>query len=220
MTKHSSQADQIIGGIRTRLAHDSGAKHVTGEAGYIDDMPEPRGTLHILPVSGTPAHARITRLDLDAVRRAPGVRAVLTAADIPGENDWGHAAVGDDRVLSDRLVEYSGQIIFAVVAETVAAAREAAGLAVIEYSDQPIILTVDDAMAAGSTHIPPRTLQRGDAKSAIAGSPHRLTGRFCNGGQEHFYLETQISLAVPKEDGQVHLYCSTQDPSSVQSLVA
>ena len=118
-------------------------------------MPEPRGTLHILPVSGTPAHARITRLDLDAVRRAPGVRAVLTAADIPGENDWGHAAVGDDRVLSDRLVEYSGQIIFAVVAETVAAAREAAGLAVIEYSDQPIILTVDDAMAAGSTHIPP-----------------------------------------------------------------
>ncbi|MFZ1481758.1 MAG: hypothetical protein WAT25_13420, partial [Paracoccaceae bacterium] len=76
MTKHSSQADQIIGGIRTRLAHDSAAKHVTGEAVYIDDMPEPRGTLHIHPVSGTPSHARITRLDLDAVRRAPGVRAV------------------------------------------------------------------------------------------------------------------------------------------------
>ena len=220
MTKHSSQADQIIGGIRTRLAHDSAAKHVTGEAVYIDDMPEPRGTLHIHPVSGTPSHARITRLDLDAVRRAPGVRAVLTAADIPGENDWGHAGVGDDRVLSDSLVEYAGQIIFAVVADTVTVAREAAGLAVIEYADLPIILTVDDAMAAGATHIPPRTLKRGDAKSAIAGSPHGLSGRFSNGGQEHFYLETQISLAVPKEDGQVHLYCSTQDPSSVQSLVA
>ena len=215
-----ARRDRIIGGIRERMAHDSAVRHVTGTATYVDDIPEPRGTLHIHPFCSDRAHARISQLDLSRVRTAPGVHAVLTAADIPGENDWGHAGVGDDRVLSDRLVEYAGQIIFAVVAETVAQARTASLLAVITYEDLPIILTVEDAMRAGSVHLPPRTLSRGDAKARIAAAPHRLGGRIASGAQEHFYLETQITLAVPKEGGDVALYCSTQDPSSVQSLVA
>lgn len=140
--------DSIIGGIRERMAHDSAVRHVTGTAIYVDDIPEPRGTLHIHPFCSDRAHARISQLDLSQVRTAPGVHAVLTAADIPGENDWGHAGVGDDRVLSDRLVEYAGQVIFAVVAETVAQARTASLLAVIVYENLPIILTVEDAMRA------------------------------------------------------------------------
>lgn len=218
--KADTDNDSIIGGIRERLAHDSGQKHVTGNAIYIDDMPEPRGTLHVLPVSSDKAHARITRLDLDAVRAAKGVRAVLTTADIPGENDWGHAGAGDDRVLSDKLVEYAGQVMFAIIAETIAEARDAAKLAVVEYEELPIILTVEDAQKAGTALIAPRTLSRGDPGDAIRQSEHRLSGRFSSGAQEHFYLETQISLAQPREDGAVQIHSSTQDPSAVQSLVA
>ena len=218
--KADTDSDRIIGGIRERLAHDSGAKHVTGKAVYIDDMPEPGGLLHVLPVSSDKAHARITRLDLSAVRSFAGVVAVLTADDIAGTNDWGHAGLGDDRVFAGDLVEFAGQVIYAIVADSIALARDAAKLAVVEYQELPVILTVEQAQKAGSTHLAPRTLSRGDAATAIRQSEHQMSGRFVSGAQEHFYLETQISLAIPKEDGEVLLYSSTQDPSAVQSLVA
>ena len=126
MNIRETDGDRIKGGIRERLAHDSGEKHVTGKAIYTDDMAEPAGMLHVLPVGSERAHAEIRKLDLSAVRRAEGVSAVLTSADIPGRNDWGHAGIGDDRVFSDRLVEYAGQVMFAVVADTIAHARAAA----------------------------------------------------------------------------------------------
>lgn len=210
----------IAGGIRSRLEHESGRKHVTGTAAYLDDMPEPRGTLHLYPCLSPHAHAWITRLDLSRVETAPGVRAVLTSADIPGTNDFSHGGLGDDRVFSDRLVEYAGQVIFVVVADTRAAARDAVALAEIDYQELPAILDVDAARAAGSLHEPPRTLKRGDSAAAMDAAPHRLSGRVSNGGQEHFYLESQIALAVPKEDGDIHLYSATQDPSAVQTIVA
>ena len=218
--KVDTDSDHIIGGIRERLAHDSGSKHVTGKAVYIDDMPEPGGLLHVLPVSSDRAHAKITRLDLSAVRDFAGVVAVLTAADIAGTNDWGHAGLGDDRVFAGDLVEFAGQVIYAIVADSIASARDAAKLAVVEYQELPAILTVEQAQKAGSTHLAPRTLSRGDAPAAIRRSKHQMSGRFASGAQEHFYLETQISMAIPKEDGEVLLYSSTQDPSAVQSLVA
>lgn len=213
-------AETIRGGVHQRIQHDSARKHVSGEALYVDDLPEPRDLLHIYVAQSPRAHARILKLDVEKVRRSPGVTAVLTAADIPGENDFGHAHVGDEPVFADKEVVYFGQPLFCVAADTIANAREAARLALAEYEDLDAILTIDQAMAANSFLGEPMKLVQGDAPAAISSAPHRLAGTINVGGQEHFYLEGQVSLALLREDGDVHIHCATQDPSSVQHLVA
>jgi xanthine dehydrogenase large subunit len=210
---------RIAGGVHEELAHDSAEKHVSGEAIYIDDMPEPPGTLHAAVGMSAKPHARITRLDLSAVRAAPGVAAVMAAKDIPGKNDVG-PILDDDPIFADGLVEYAGQSIFAVAAETVEEARRAARLGRVSYRELEPILTIDEALAAKSFVLPPHTLKKGDAARALAKAPHRLAGRLEIGGQDHFYLEGQVSLAIPQEDGDVLVHCSTQHPSEVQAAVA
>jgi xanthine dehydrogenase large subunit len=209
----------IHGGVATPLRHDSGHKHVTGAAIYTDDIPEPPGTLQIYIALSERAHAAITRLDVSAVREAPGVACVLTAQDVPGVNDVSPFA-GDDPMFADGLVEYYGQSLFAVAAGTMAEARAAARLAVVEYEDRPAILTIDEAMTAGSLLDPPYTMQRGDARAAIEAAPHVLDGRIVIGGQEHFYLEGQVAFAIPGEDDDVTVHTSTQHPSEIQHKVA
>ncbi|HSS70747.1 MAG TPA: molybdopterin cofactor-binding domain-containing protein, partial [Casimicrobiaceae bacterium] len=205
--------------IGAELPQDSAHLHVAGEAAYIDDIPEPRGCLHAAVGKSTIAHGRIRALDLEAVRAAPSVIAVATAADIPGINDVG-PVMHDEPILADALVQYVGQPIFAVAATSVNAARRAATLAKVEYEALPAILTIDEALEARSFVLPTEHLARGDAAAAIAAAPHRLAGRFRCGGQDHFYLEGQISLAVPAEDGGVRVHCSTQHPGEVQIQVA
>jgi xanthine dehydrogenase large subunit len=209
----------IDGGVRTPVRHDSGEKHVSGEAIYVDDIREPPGTLHIYIAMSERAHAVVKRLELERVRAHPGVAIVLTAKDVPGVNDVSPFA-GDDPVFADGLVQYHGQSLFAVAADTMAEARGAARLAVVEYEDRSALLTVDDAMHAKSFLGPPYTLERGDAKAAIAAAPHVLEGRFYVGGQEHFYLEGQVAFAVPGEDEEVAVHCSSQHPSEIQHKVA
>ncbi len=209
----------ITGGVRVALPHDSAVKHATGEALYTDDIPEPPGTLQVYIAMSERAHATIARMDLTKVRMQPGVVAVLAARDVPGRNDVSPLK-GDDPMFADGLVEYFGQSLFAVAAETIDQARAAAKLALIEYRDRPAILTVDQAMDAKSLLEPPATMRRGDAAAAIAGAPHKLEGRFYVGGQEHFYLEGQVALAVPGEDRDVAVYCSSQHPSEIQHKVA
>jgi xanthine dehydrogenase large subunit len=201
------------------IAHDSASKHVSGEALYIDDLPEPFGLLHGFIHLSEHAHARITRLDVSGVAAMPGVVAVMTAADIPGVNDVGPAFPGDP-IFADGVVEYHGQSIFAVAAHSIAEARAAAGKAIIEYEMLPAIITIDDALAAGTTVLPTQTMARGDAVAALAQAPHRLTGRIDIGGQEHFYLEGQVAMAIPGEDGDMLVHSSTQHPTEVQHLVA
>jgi xanthine dehydrogenase large subunit len=205
--------------IGEALPHESAHLHVAGEATYIDDIVEPRGTLHAALGRSTNPHARIVALDLDAVRAAPGVIAVLTAAGIPGVNDCG-PVLHDDPILADGVVQYVGQPLFAVAANSVKAARQAALRARVEYAELPALLTIDDALAAQSFVLPTERLARGDAAAAIAGAAHRLQGRFRCGGQDHFYLEGQVSLAVPREDGGMLVHCSTQHPGEVQLQVA
>jgi xanthine dehydrogenase large subunit len=200
-------------------AHDSARLHVAGEAAYVDDIVEPRGTLHAALGKSEKAHARIRGLDLAAVRAAPGVVAVVTAAEIPGVNDVG-PVIHDEPILADTLVQYIGQPIFAVAATSVNAARRAAKLARVEYERLPAILTIDDALAAQSFVLPTEHLARGDAAAALRAASHRLAGRFRCGGQDHFYLEGQISLAVPEEDGAIRVHCSTQHPGEIQLEVA
>lgn len=209
----------IAGGVAAPLRHDSAAKHVAGTALYTDDIPEPPGTLHVHIAQSTRAHARITALDLSAVRSAPGVIGVFSAADVPGVNDVSPVA-GDDPMFADGLVEYWGQSLFAVAAETLEAARAAAKHARFAYDELPAILTIADAMAAGSHLQPPYVMQRGDVEAALALAPHVIEGRMAIGGQEHFYLECQAAIAIPGEDEDVTVHCSTQHPSEIQHKVA
>ncbi len=210
---------EIKTGVYRALPHDSAEKHVSGEAHYIDDLPEPPGLLHAAFGLSTKPHARIKSLDLGPVRAAPGVVAVIAAGDVPGENNCA-PVMHDDPIFADGLVEYVGQSIFAVAAHSVEQARRAALMAVIEYEDLPAILTIEAAMAAKSFVLPAYRMKRGDARKAIAGARHRLSGRFTSGGQDQFYLEGQIALALPGEDRDMVVHSSTQNPSEVQHLVA
>jgi xanthine dehydrogenase large subunit len=206
--------------LRRPLHHDSAAKHVSGEALYIDDLPEPAGLLHVALGLSERAHARIVGMDLDPVRQAPGVVLVLTGEDVPAHNEISPTGHGDEPLFATELVEYAGQPVFAVAAETRQAAREAARLAAISYDDLPAILDVDAALPGGRLVTEGMTLQRGDAARAIAEAQHRLSGRMRAGGQEHFYLEGQIALAEPGEDGDVRVHSSTQHPSETQHLIS
>lgn len=205
--------------VGASLPHDAARRHVRGTAPYIDDLPEPAGLLHAAVGLSRVAHGTLTGLDLDQVRAYPGVVAVLAAADIPGENNVG-PVLKDDPILVDRTIEFHGQALFAVAAESLHAARRAARLDVATVEPLPALLTIDAALAAHSHVLPPQRMVRGDATGAIAKAAHRLTGSLIMGGQDHFYLEGQISLAIPTEDGGVLIYCSTQHPSEVQHLVA
>lgn len=209
----------LHGGVGTPLKHDSAHLHVTGEATYTDDIVEPRGTLYAALGRSSRPHARIKRLDLAAVRAAPGVVAVATAADVPGDNNCG-PLVADEPVFADTEVQFAGQVIFGVAASSMEAARRAARLAVIEYEDLPAVLTVEEALAQQLYVLPTRVMQRGNAREKLAEAPHRLRGRLAIGGQDHFYLEGQVSLVTPLEDGTVKVQASTQNPSEIQHLVA
>jgi xanthine dehydrogenase large subunit len=223
MTHHAPnlRAEKISGGVATDRRHDSAHKHVTGTAVYIDDMPEPAGLLHGCLGLSTVPHAKVLSMDLDAVRMAPGVRLVLTGKDMPGSNDISPTGRHDEPVLADGLVQFHGQPIFAVIADTREEARRACQLAKVEYEELPFITDVAQTdLRTGKMVTPPLKLERGDASAAIASAPRKLSGRMRVGGQDHFYLEGQIALAVPGEDQDVTVYSSTQHPSEVQHMVA
>jgi len=214
--------------------HESAHLHVAGEATYIDDIPELAGTLHCALGLSPVAAGRLTATALDVIRALPGVVAVLSASDIPGPNDCG-SIVHDDPILCDFKthddgsswgeIRYLGQPVFAVIAETRDAARRAAAKAkdVLTIAAETPVLTPQQAHAQGRYVLPPMHLVRetnpGGAAVAIAKAPRRLKGTLDVGGQEQFYLEGQISYAIPKEGG-MHVYCSTQHPSEMQHLVA
>ena len=214
-----AEATLIKGGVHQALAHDSAHKHVSGEAVYIDDIPEPPGLLHAAFGQSEKPHARIRSIDLAPVLAAPGVVAVVAAKDVPGANNVG-PVLADEPIFAEDLVQYAGQSIFAVAAETIEQARRAALLAVVEYEQLAPVMTVREAMAAELFVLPPHEMRRGDARAAIEAAPRRLQGRLDIGGQDHFYLEGQVSLAVPLEDGDLLVYCSTQHPTEVQHMIA
>jgi xanthine dehydrogenase large subunit len=209
----------IAGAVGEAIPHDSAQLHVSGEALYTDDIQEPKGLLHLAVGMSTKAHAHILSIDLSAVRDAPGVIDVMTADDIPGENNCG-PVMADDPVLAPGLVQYVGQAVFVVAANTVDQARKAAKLGLIEYEQLNPILDPRTAVAAGSFVLPSATMKRGDSGAAIENAAHRLKGSLSLGGQDHFYLEGHIAMAMPAEDGDLFIYSSTQHPGEVQHLVA
>jgi xanthine dehydrogenase large subunit len=201
--------------------HESAHLHVAGEASYIDDLPELAGTLHCALGLSPVAHGRLTGMTLDGLRSLPGVVAILSATDIPGVNDWG-SIVRDDPILAEGELRYLGQPVFAVIATTRALARRVAAKAkdVLQIEPLPPVIAHQDAHAKGQYVLPPMHLARGEARAAIERAPRRLKDSFDVGGQEQFYLEGQISYAIPKEDDGMLVHCSTQHPSEMQHLVA
>ena len=214
-------ARKPLASVGRSLAHDSATLHVSGAATYIDDMREPDGLVHVVPgFARDAARGRIISVDIAAVRAAPGVVAVLTAKDIPGKNDCS-PSIGGDPILADGAIEFHGQVIFAVVAETREAARRAARLAKIEIAAEEPAVSVDDAVAMLVPDVlPPYEFKRGDVVRELAAAPQRFGESFLIGGQEHFYLEGQIALAEPEEGGAMIVHSSTQHPSEIQHIVA
>ncbi len=203
--------------VHTSNPHDSGPAHVTGRARYTDDIPLVN-PVHLAFGLSARAHARIVSIDLSAVRAAEGVIDVLLAGDLPAANDVS-AAAGDEPLLAVDTVQFLGQPVFLVVAESHQQARRAAQLAQIEYEDLPAILTIDQALAANSRFEEPLVFNNGDFDAAIPKAPHEIRGSMEIGGQEHFYLEGQAAAAEPVE-GDVIVHASTQHPSEIQHKVA
>ncbi|WP_018237435.1 xanthine dehydrogenase molybdopterin binding subunit [Ensifer sp. BR816] len=213
--------DRIRGGVHEQERHESGHKHVSGTAEYIDDIAEPAGTLHGYLGLSQRAHAEILSIDFEAVESSPGVVGILTAEDIPGENDISPAHKHDDPVFATGKVEFHGQPIFAVIATSRDAARRAAARVKIEYRDLPHVTDVVKAAAANyPLVIDPLKLERGDIDAGFAKAQNIVQGEMRIGGQDHFYLEGHISFAIPGEDDEVTVIASTQHPSETQHMVA
>lgn len=209
---------KITGGAGEEKSHDSAALHVSGEAVYTDDLREPEGCLHAYILQSPYAHARIKNIDTSACK-IDGVYAVLTAKDIPGINDAA-PVFGGDPVFAEDAVHYAGQSVLAVIADTIATARRAAKRAVVDYEELPAVLTTAEAIEkqdfVGQTYV----MQTGDAEQACQNAAHKISGTFKSGGQDHFYLEGQIAMAIPEENGEFTCWSSTQHPSEVQHLIA
>ncbi len=203
------------------LSHDSAALHVQGSAPYVDDVLEPDGMLHVVPGHARDgANGKISKMDLSAVRAAEGVVAVFTAKDIPGHNDCS-PSIGGDPILADGAIMFHGQVVFAVAATSREAARRAVRLAKIEIAIEAPAVTIDDAIKMQTDDVlPAYSFGRKDTTKALQSALHRLDETFSVGGQEHFYLEGQVSAAYPDEKGAVNVLCSTQHPTEVQHIIA
>jgi xanthine dehydrogenase large subunit len=207
------------GGVHTAQRHDSALKHTTGEAIYIDDQAEPAGMLHAALVLSPVAHGRLKAIDISAARAMDGVVDIVLAADVPGANDIAPIMKGE-ALFADGLVEYAGQLIAAVVATSLDIARAAARKVVLDIEALPAILSIDEALEKGALLYPPSTLSRSDVATAMTAAPRRLKAELRCGGQEHFYLEGQIAIATPTEDGDLIVQSSTQHPTEVQHIVS
>lgn len=201
------------------IVHESAVGHVTGRAIYTDEQHPPAGQLSLWPVCAPHAHARVLRIDTQAAAAMPSVVAVLTARDIPGENNTG-SILEDEPLIADGLVSFHGQSVAWVVAENEDAARIAAAAVRVDYEPLAPILTIEAAIAAAAFHLPASRIVRGDVEAELAGAPVQLQGELQIGGQEHFYLETQASWASIDSEGVVQVVSSTQHPSETQQVVA
>ncbi|WP_067434236.1 xanthine dehydrogenase molybdopterin binding subunit [Nocardioides jensenii] len=200
------------------LPHESASLHVTGEALYTDDLVfRTKDVLHAWPVQSPHTHARIVALDVSPAYAVPGVVRVLTADDVPGVND---AGVKHDEPLFPSEAMFHGHALCWVLGETLEAARLGAAAVTVDYEPLPSLVSVRDAIDAGSFQGATPHLARGDAEGAFATAEHVFTGEFEFAGQEHFYLETHVSLALVDEAGQVFVQSSTQHPSETQEIVA
>jgi xanthine dehydrogenase large subunit len=224
--QHKTQAElaelfraDITTGVGKSVKHESADKHVSGEAVYVDDRLEFPNQLHVYARMSDRAHARIVSIDTSPCYAIPGVAIAITKDDVPGQLDIGPVVAGDP-LLADGKVEYVGQVVLAVGADSLETARKAAMAAIIDYEDLEPVLDVVDALRKKHFVLDSHQHKIGNSAAELATAPRRLQGSLHIGGQEHFYLETQISSVMPSEDGGMIVYTSTQNATEVQKLVA
>ncbi|MEI6457177.1 MAG: molybdopterin cofactor-binding domain-containing protein, partial [bacterium] len=205
--------------MKDQVHHDSAVKHVTGEAVFINDMDLNERMLIGKVVYSKMAHARIISVDISDALKIMGVHAILTAGDIPGENQMG-PVIADEPCLADREVHCVGQAIALIAAENDSIAWEAEKLIRISYESLEAILDLEVAIEKNNLLAPPVKIERGDLSGAINAAPHRLNGTLRTGAQEHWYLETQSALAIPGEGKEMLIHASSQHPSETQTIVA
>jgi len=196
--------------------HDSSLRHSTGQAVYIDDMPEQENLLHAAPILSKIACGKIININSDKLNNLPFFTKVITAKDIPGENEIGPIKNGEP-VLADDYISYLGQPIGIVLAETHQEAIYATSLVEIEteITTKPI-LNLDDAFKQKSFLENPMILEKGNVENDMAKSNYKLSGDFEIGGQDHFYLETHVAMTLPGENEEYVVWSSTQHPTEVQ----
>lgn len=198
--------------------HDSAETHVSGESEFIDDRPLVEGELHVGVVYSPLAHARIQKIDLSMALSEPGVVAAFTHDDLVF-NRWG-TIFQDQPVLAEDIVQFVGEPVVVVAAETREALEAGKRAVRVDYQALKPILSIDEAKSAQSFIGHRRKIERGDMDGALEQSPHRLSGQIRIKGQDHFYLESQASIAYPRENGEIELHSSSQHPSEVQHVVA
>jgi xanthine dehydrogenase large subunit len=208
-----------VSSVGEKRSHESAIGHVTGKAIYTDDQRQLAGMVSLYPVVSPHAHARIKAIDVTAAAAVEGVVTVLTAADVPGQNNTG-AIVPDEVLLPTEEVSYWGQAVVWVVGETEAAARQGAARVEVTYEPLEPIVTTQQAIAASSFHTKPQQICRGDSSTELATAEMVLSGEVTMNGQDHFYLETQTSWVIPDGEGHYQVYASTQHPTETQIIVA
>ncbi len=199
--------------------HDSADLHVSGEARYVDDIHLPKDALHVAIGYSAIACGEILSMDLQSCKKGGGAIDVITASDIPGKQDVAPVFSGD-LLLTDKRIDYHGQPIFAVVAKDYNTAKRAVGFAKIEYKEETPLLDLDEALDQESYVRPPHGMRCGNAQKAIDSAPHKISGSLEIGGQDHLYLEGQVSVAIPEEDNRITIHSSNQNPTETQHLVA
>lgn len=193
--------------------------HVKGQSIYLDDIQELNGTLYALPFDATVAHAKIVSIDLEAARQSQGIVAILTAKDVPGENQIG-GIIPDEPLFAEDEVHFRGMAIALIVGDSEHHCRQAAKLIQVVYDELPVIVDPREAQAKGKLIVPPRTFKLGNTSDVWAQCDHIFEGRSDVNGQEHLYIETQGAYARNKEDGSIVISSSTQGPTAVQRTVS
>ncbi len=201
------------------IEHNSIRFHVSGESVYINDMKSSEAALKGHLVYSTKAHAKIKSLNYLRAKALEGVVCILSHKDIPGENQMG-AIAKDEACLVDDEVQFIGAPIALIAAKDMETAYQAAQLIEIEYEDLPAILGLEQAMKDGESFQEIRKIEEGHWQEEIQNAPHQLIGELRSGGQEHWYLETQTALAIPREGKEIMIYSSTQHPDETQAIVA
>ena len=199
--------------------HDSANKHVSGYAEYTDDLKEPEGTLYGAIGWSKKAHANIKKIDLKNVRKSEGVVSVVNYLDISGRNDVGPVFDGDP-IFPKKKIEFFGQPLFAVAANSVELARKAVLKAIISYEELKPITTIKDSLKKNNLLFKVKKIKKGNPSKKISKSKNCLKGHFTTGSQEHFYLEGQVAFVIPQEDNEMLVFSSTQHPSETQQIIA
>lgn len=204
--------------IGKNIPHDSAKGHVTGESVFIDDIPFSKNEL-IVDFLGSPfAHAELISIDLSKAEKVEGIVGLYTHKDL-ASNIFG-TIIQDEHLLVEHVATFIGEPIVIIAGENKKAISEAKKLIKLEMKELEPVFTIDDAIKKEQFIGVPRQISTGDVEDAFKIAENILEGTFISGGQEHFYLESQASIAYPSENDSIVIHSSTQHPSEIVQVAS